>query len=198
MTPGGDSLARGSRVLIRRKRMADASDDYRWRCDPEVARYDGLEPLTMTYSDFAALHAAEIAYADNRRQAFAIDTVEGAHIGSLMFYNARQDRAQVELGVSISDADFRGRGLGTEALVLFACHLFEERGFRRLVMHTFEWNTRAHHSFERAGFRVVARVVRDSATLLRMEALRDEWLAAYRGGLLPGPRDRYQPVATRL
>lgn len=168
-------VARGSRVIVRRKCRADAPDDYRWRSDPEVARYDGVEPLTISYADFVGLHVAELSYSDNRRQVFAIDTIEGQHIGNLMFYNASAETRQAELGVSIGEEAFRGKGYGTEALVAFVRFLWEEYPFGRLQLHTFEWNARARASFEHAGFQAVARVARGSDVLIRMVASRETW-----------------------
>lgn len=188
-------LGRGEHVIVRRKRIADAPDDYRWRTDPEVARFDGAEPLRMTYTDFVGLEAAELAYADNHRQVFAIDTADGLHIGNLMFYNASPETGQAELGISIGDEQFRGSGLGTEALVAFVDFLWRTFPFRRLVMHTFEWNNRARASFERAGFSAEARVIRGSDALIRMVAARETWRTN------PGASEAEpgtSPAATRL
>lgn len=178
-------LGRGVRVVIRYKRASDARDDYRWRTDPEVTRYDGTEPLTVSYADFLGLHIAELSYTDSRRQTFAIDTLDGQHIGNLMYYNASAERMQAEIGVSIGEEAFRGQGYGTDALVAFVAYLWTARDFRKLLLHTYEWNERARASFQHAGFRPVARVIRNNAALIRMEAERSEWLRDYDAGLLP-------------
>lgn len=180
-------LGRGARVLIRYKRTSDAPDDYRWRTDPEVTRYDGNEPLTISYADFLGLHIAELSYSDQRRQTFAIDTLDGLHIGNLMYYNANAERQQAEIGVSIGDAGFRGQGYGTEALVVFVAHIWATRPFSQLLLHTYEWNERARGSFLRAGFNPVARVIRGGEALVRMEARRETWMREYASGALPRP-----------
>lgn len=46
----------------------------------------------------------------------------------------------------------RGRGLGTEALVLLVGHAFDVLGLRRLTLEVFEFNPRARHVYERLGF----------------------------------------------
>jgi RimJ/RimL family protein N-acetyltransferase len=180
-------LARGTNVSIRLKTAADAPDDYRWRTDPEVMRYDGADPLTISYSEFLGLYTAELACVDSRRQAFAIDTTDGQHIGNVMFYNADHQRMQAELGVSIGEPAFRGRGLGSEALVLFVAHLWAAKPFSRLLLHTFDWNERAQASFQHAGFQPIARVSRGQQILIRMEARREWWLLDYEAGRLPSP-----------
>jgi len=192
-------VGRGARVLLRHKRAADAPDDYRWRTDPEVTRYDGTAPLTISYADFLGLHAAELSYSDHRRQVFAIDTHDGLHIGNLMYYNADAGRGEAEIGVSIGEVAFRGQGYGTEALVVFVDYLWTARQFQRLVLHTYEWNERARASFVHAGFKPVARVVRGGAALIRMEARRDEWSPQTgNGGQSPQPEDVDQRRSTVL
>lgn len=186
-------------MLLRHKRAADAPDDYRWRTDPEVTRYDGTAPLTISYADFLGLHAAELSYSDHRRQVFAIDTHDGLHIGNLMYYNADAGRGEAEIGVSIGEVAFRGQGYGTEALVVFVDYLWTARQFQRLVLHTYEWNERARASFVHAGFKPVARVVRGGAALIRMEARRDEWSPQTgNGGQSPQPEDVDQRRSTVL
>ena len=174
-------IAQTPRLRIRRKSVSDAIDDYRWRRDPEVVNFDGVEPTSIPFSVFVNQFQAELEVVNPERCQFSIDDEDGVHIGNIMYYNANRVSGVVELGVAIAERAYRGRGLGQEALRAFLAYLFDELGFQTVQLHTLEWNKKAKTTFEMAGFRATARVLRGSNTLLRMECSRDD---AVRGGVL--------------
>lgn len=177
------------RLVVREKTLDDALDDFRWRRDPEVARYDGAEPLEMAYSEFLRQFHADLVTLNPAREAFAIDTADGRHIGNLMYYNADPLRYTAEIGVSIGELDYRGHGIGSEAVAAFVYYLWVGEHFRRLVLHTLEWNERARRSFERAGFAAANTIRRGGQVYLRMEARRDTWLTQFGSGGIPALPD---------
>ncbi len=164
------------RVRVRRKHRSDALDDYHWRRDPELTRFDASEPVTASFSEF--LHQMEyaIAFRDPRRESFSLDTPDGVHIGNLMYYNVDSGGERAEFGISIAREPYRGRGLGTEATVAFLRYLWQARAFRVVFLHTLEWNHRARRCFRRAGFEETVRVLRNGQWFVRMEARREWWL----------------------
>ena len=44
-------IASGARVDLRVKRLSDAPNDYAWRRDPVLARYDAARPTNLTYEE---------------------------------------------------------------------------------------------------------------------------------------------------
>ena len=173
---GADVVADAGVVRIRRKVRTDAFDDYRWRRDPEIARYDGTVPLTMTFSEFLPLFEHDLAFPDPRKRAFSLDDPEGTHVGNIMYYNVDVAGGSAEIGVSIAAEAERGHGLGTAAVVAFLRFIWQTLPFRVVFLHTLEWNTRARSSFRRAGFDETARVSREGRWFVRMEARREWWL----------------------
>ncbi|MEX2081871.1 MAG: GNAT family N-acetyltransferase [Dehalococcoidia bacterium] len=180
-------------LAIRRKHPGDVHADWRWRNDPVTARFDGAEPVSGSFAEFAAQHQAQVAAPDPNRQQFSLVLPDGTHFGNVMFYNVSPALDQAELGISIGESSCRDRGLGTAAMVLFVRFLFETRPFRRLVLHTFDWNHRAFACFEHAGFAATGDVVyREGGNkLLRMVARREWWLMRdEQGGYAPDRRRR--------
>jgi RimJ/RimL family protein N-acetyltransferase len=169
-----DTLVDAGVLRIRLKRREDALDDFRWRRDPEVARFDGSEPLKSTFTDYLRQVEYDLSFVDPRRQVFSLDSPEGVHFGNIMYYNADGDSA--EIGVCVAQADYRDRGIGTAAMVAFVRYLWNMLGVRELYLHTLDWNVRARASFARAGFEETARIVRDPHVFIRMEARREWWL----------------------
>lgn len=175
---GADHLlvTAGPRVRVRRKRPEDALDEFQWRRDPEIARYDGTAPTDDPYSNFYARFEEDMLGLDPQRRGFAIETPEGLHIGTIVHYNLDTGHQSAELGVTIADPAHRGGGLGTEAVVTFLRFTWETMPFRLVYLHTLEWNERAIRCFQRAGFTGTARVQRRGHWFLRMEARREWWL----------------------
>ncbi len=170
------AVATGRAVVIRRKHPSDALDDYRWRRDPDLARYDSREPLTLPFSDFYERFERDLLYQDPARGSFSIDSPEGEHIGNVMYYNADEYRESAEFGISLGRDSHRGAGLGTDATVTFIRYLWDTLPFRRIYLHTLEWNQRAERCFRRAGFDQTARVFRQDQWFIRMEVRREWWL----------------------
>ncbi|MFQ5880183.1 MAG: GNAT family N-acetyltransferase [Dehalococcoidia bacterium] len=168
-------IAQGAKVVLRRKRLDDASNDYAWRCDPELARFDGVPPLRTPYNDFFASYSQEINYDGSYRRTYAIEDEAGRHIGNVMYYNADRVRGEAELGISIGERAYWSCGYGTDAVNTFVRYLFQELGFRRIYLHTLDWNVRAQRCFFKAGFAPCGSSWRNGQNFIIME-MRSEWL----------------------
>jgi RimJ/RimL family protein N-acetyltransferase len=88
------------------------------------------------------------------------------------------------VGIGIGDRELWGKGYGTEAMKLMLRFAFQELNLRRVSLNTFEYNPRAVHSYEKAGF-VHEGCERDWLhregrrwDLIYMGILREEWLAS--------------------
>ncbi len=145
-------VARSSKVLLREKLLGDATDDFRWRSEPELNRYDAARPLTVGYQEYLALYREELLYPSPYRRSLAIEDETGRHIGNVMYYNIDAVRHEAELGITIGERDYWGQGYGSEAARLLVEVLLTKRGFRRVHLKTLSWNRRARRSFEKVGF----------------------------------------------
>ena len=168
-------VARGARVTLREKRLGDAWNDYRWRSQAELSRFDAARPLTITYPEYLALYREELLYPSPYRRGLAIEDEEGRHIGNIMYYNIDALRQEAELGVTIGEPEYWNKGYGTEAVRLVVEHLLGKPGFRRVYLKTLDWNSRARRSFEKVGFVEYGRAQRAGNSFTLME-IRREWL----------------------
>ncbi|HKZ50511.1 MAG TPA: GNAT family N-acetyltransferase [Dehalococcoidia bacterium] len=164
-----DSNIQGEKVTLRPKRLDDAPRDYAWRCDEEMARYDGVPPLRISLQDFLNTHAEELRYPSPHRQVYAIEDGQGRHIGNIMYYDLDLARGEAELGIAIGDRGYWGRGYGTDAVITFVRHLFTRMPLRRIFLNTLDWNVRAQRAFAKAGFTACGRVFRNGNTFITME-----------------------------
>lgn len=177
--PRDDVVARGRRTVIRRKRAADAEDEYAWRSDPELARYDATPPVRASFRDYQRSWWFDLCFTDVARRSFAVEDEEGRHIGNVMYYNVDPQRGEAELGISIGDRRCWSQGYGTDAVAAMVRVIFRSTGLRRLYLHTLSWNLRAQRCFQKAGFVPCGTAWRNGHTFVVME-LRREWLEAHR------------------
>lgn len=161
-------------VRIRERIASDALDEFRWRRDLELAKFDASEPLAMSYSDYLRHFERELATVDPTRCVFALEAPDGRHIGTIMYYNGTA-AGTAELGITVAEADYRDAGVGVAATQTFLRGLWDAGRLRTVTLHTLEWNERAIRCFERSGFEPNARVFRKQNWFLRMEARREWW-----------------------
>jgi RimJ/RimL family protein N-acetyltransferase len=174
--PAGLGVSSAGRIVIRERTLADAPDEYRWRRDEELARFDGTRPTTLPYSAFIEEFRRDLRFVEASRAAFAIDTHDGIHIGSIIFYNGDHSGSRVEIGMSIGERDYWSDGYGREAAIAFLRYLWDQRPFATVYLHAFDWNTRAIRCFAGLGFEEVRRLVRDDTLFVEMETHRNWWL----------------------
>lgn len=179
-----DVVARGRLTVVRRKRLADAQDEYRWRSDEEIARFDASRPVQAEFENYQRNWSFDYRFTDMAGRSFAVEDENGRHIGNIMYYNIDHQRAEAEIGISIGERDYWSRGYGSDAIEALTRKLMRITSLKRLYLHTLDWNRRAQRAFQRAGFRPCATSWRDGHTFVVMELWR-EWVDA-------GPQ---QPVA---
>ncbi len=109
-------MTTGKRIKIRHKRLSDAKEDYAWQTDPELARLDAATPLDMTYQQYLSEYTFELCYPSSNRHEFAIDTLDGEHIGNCVYYNVNQSESKAEMGIMIGNRDYWNQGYGVEII----------------------------------------------------------------------------------
>jgi RimJ/RimL family protein N-acetyltransferase len=168
-------IARGGLVILREKRLGDAPNDFRWRTDADLARFDAARPFAATYDDYLALYRDELAYPSPYRRSLAIEDAQRRHIGNAMYYNIDTIRREAEIGITIGERDCWSQGFGTDAVKALVRHIFRATGFRRIYLKTLDWNARAQRAFEKAGFRICGRSRRAGNAFIVMEYM-SVWL----------------------
>jgi len=168
-------LLTGEKVVLREKRIDDADNDYTWRADNELARYDGVPPLRLSYREFMLYYGEELRDGSKTKRWFAIDDIDGRHIGNCMYYEVDDDRRQAKLGIIIGEREYWGRGYGTDAVNTLVSHIFEKTKLDRIYLDTLEWNVRAQRCFEKCGFIPCGHTTRRGNDFLVME-LHRSWL----------------------
>lgn len=166
---------------MREKRLSDASNDYEWRSDPELARYDAAPPLKLSFREFMLYYSEQLRQFHEDRRWFAIDNLVGTHIGNCMYYDVDWLKKQAKVGIIIGDRQYWGMGYGTDAVMTMVSHVFGELGLERVYLDTLDWNIRAQRCFRRCGFVICGDMTSKGNHFVIME-LRRGWLEPPRTG----------------
>lgn len=168
-------MLKGKKVVLREKRLEDAANDYAWRSDEELARLDAAPTLRMSFMEFLANYADELRYPSPQRRRFAIETLDGKHIGNCMYYDIDEDRGEAELGIMIGDRDYWDQGYGADAITTLLDHIFSTTKLNRIYLNTLEWNIRAQRCFQKCGFVPIEQARRHNRDFIVMEIYRSSW-----------------------
>jgi len=163
------------KTRLRGKKLGDASHDYSWQTDPELAALDAVTPSPLTYQDYLSRYTVELSYPPSRRERFAIETEEGEHIGNCTYYAVDHKRGEAEIGIMIGNRDYWDKGYGADAVTHLLDHIFGQTRLERLYLKTLVDNTRAQKCFAKCGFTPCGNLKRDNYNFMLMELHRQNW-----------------------
>jgi len=173
---GPAHVIKGKRIVLREKTIDDARSDYDWESDPELARLDAASPVKIPFGRYRVDYAEELRnhYYGSRR--FAVDTLDGKHIGNCAYYNISEETAETELGIMIGDRAYWSQGYGTDTITTLLSYIFYNTKLDRVYLKTLASNYRAQHCFLKSGFKPFVRQVKNGHDFLFMEIFRKDWL----------------------
>lgn len=169
------AMVMGRKIKLLSKRLSDVHNEYRWRTDPELAELDATDVPLTTFSEYLSIYTRDLRYHSSRREEFAIETLEGKHIGNCLCYDVDETRGEAELGIMIGERDYWNAEYGTDAVTTLVNYMFSHRKLDRIYLKTLAWNIRAQKCFKKCGFTEYNRVLRDGYNFLLMEIYRKEW-----------------------
>ena len=165
----------GSNIKLRDKSLGDALDDYIWRTDPELVRLDAAPLVTITFSRYLEDYAHELRYPSLTRHRFAMETLDGKHIGNCSYYNIDETKGEAELGIMIGNRDYWDKGYGADTVTTLVNHIFHQTNLQRIYLKTLDSNSRAQKCFKKCGFTPCGHLFRDGFSFTLMEINRKQW-----------------------
>lgn len=163
------------KTRLREKMLTDARSDYTWQTDPELAALDAVPPSQLSYQDYLSRYAIELRYPSARRKRFAIETMDGEHIGNCTYYAIDHKRAEAEMGIMIGNRGYWDRGYGADAINQLLDYIFSQTRLDRIYLKTLVKNTRAQKCFAKCGFTPCGNLMRDGYNFTLMELYRQSW-----------------------
>jgi len=165
----------GNKIRLRNKRLADARDDYTWQTDPELARLDAVPLLNVTFAQYLSDYANQLRYPSSIRHQFAVETLEGKHIGNCVYYDINETKSEAQLGIMIGNSDYWDKGYGADAVATLVNYIFCQTSLRRIYLKTLDWNGRAQKCFKKCSFTPYGHLAKDGFRFVFMEIYREQW-----------------------
>jgi len=166
-----------------------ARSEVRWQRDTEFHRLADSGPAEMT-SEKRIKEWLEKRFEEGfkpERYPFSIRTLDQDKLIGFIGLWADFVHAEGGVGIGIGEREFWGKGYGTDAMRLILQYAFTELNLQRVFLALHEYNVRALHSYEKAGFRLEGRTRGDQhregkrTDTLWMGILREEWLQQQNG-----------------
>jgi len=165
----------GSKIILRKKRLADAQNDYQWQTDHELAQLDAVPPITLTLEKYLSAYASELRYSSPTRHSFAVETLDGDHIGNCVYYDVNEGKGEAELGIMIGNRNYWDKGYGTDVVTTLVNHVFRQTNLSRIYLKTLDSNIRAQKCFRKCNLTPYGHLVRDGFSFVLMETHRKQW-----------------------
>lgn len=114
-----------------------------WLNDPEVTQW-------LLIGDMPITRLAEKGYLENMSKSddgnisFAIETLDGVHIGFAGIHQINRHSGTCSTGTVIGDKNYWGQGIGTDVVRTRARYIFEVLGLRMILTACFSENTASH------------------------------------------------------
>jgi len=168
-------MINGSKVIVCHKSLVDASDDYAWQTDSELAHLTATQPLTTDFLDYLLQYASQLRNRRPIKHQFAVKTRNGKHIGNCAYYNINKTKGEAEIGIIIGDRHYWDRGYGTDAVSSLVSHVFKQTNLSRIHLKTLESNKRAQRCFSKCGFAIYGHVIINGHSYILMEIHISHW-----------------------
>jgi RimJ/RimL family protein N-acetyltransferase len=140
----------GSRIRLRRIERQDIPTFVRWFGDPEVREY---LMINRPISNAEEERWFERKLEEEDSEIYAIETMDGAHIGNIELFNIDTRHRHAELGIVIGEKAYWGQGYGSDAVRTLLRFGFEEMNLHRVFLRVYEDNARGIRAYEKCGFR---------------------------------------------
>ncbi len=103
------------------------------------------------------------------RKFFSLVTMpEMTLVGNCGFVEIDDVKNEAVLRITIGNPDFRGKGLGTEAVSLLLQHARTHSGWKRVTLKVLKSNIRALRTYEKSGFRTTGEETKQNKPILTM------------------------------
>lgn len=162
-------------IRLRERKFDDVVDNYNWQTDPELVQLDAAPPITVTMPQYISFYISELRHPSPKRQTFAIETMDGKHIGNCSYYDINEKMGETQLGIMIGDRDYWNKGYGTETVKALLDLIFENHAFKRVYLKTLLMNVRAQRCFQKCGFSFLKNLKQDHFQFMVMEISREAW-----------------------
>ena len=151
-------IVQGTAVVLTPQQRENVPTYWHWICDPEVNAGLVDTGACVTIENEYDWYDRSVAKASPESVNFDIHERNGMRlVGDCGIFDIDRVAGTAECGILIGEKDCWNRGYGTETMVLLAQYAFDTLGLCNLMLHVYDFNTRAIAAYRRAGFHEAGR-----------------------------------------
>jgi UDP-4-amino-4,6-dideoxy-N-acetyl-beta-L-altrosamine N-acetyltransferase len=140
----------GQKTRLRRIEREDIPTFVRWFSDPQVREFLKLNrPISKAEEE--KWFERQLDRQDS--ELFAIETMDGTHIGNIGLDSIDWVHRQAELGIVIGEQEYWSQGYGSDAIRTLLRFAFQEMNLHRVSLRVYQDNARGIRAYEKCGFR---------------------------------------------
>jgi RimJ/RimL family protein N-acetyltransferase len=144
----------GKKVILRSIEIQDVDTIRSWNFDPEVTNF--FEPrLPISMQEQTNWFNAQVG-SSSKKKLIICDRESNSSIGVIGLMHIDHVNKSVELGITIGDSSYLGKGFAKDAMLTIMNFLFNQFNMNQIYLTTFETNKDAIRLFEKVGFNLVA------------------------------------------
>ncbi len=147
----GDLFA-GKLVRLTAPRPDDKDIMAKWSQDAEYLRLLDYDPARPRPVELFAEDKEEQKKHEANRFEFRIRTLDDDRLIGFVELVVTWNHQTAWVGIGIGEADYRGKGYGSDALRVAVSYAFRELGLYRVSLGVFAYNQRAIRAYEKVGF----------------------------------------------
>lgn len=142
----------GERVRLRSIERDDLARLWSFNNDLDVELAGGGDPpMPQSYDRLVAEFEQQVSSGGRDGNSFAIES-DGLFIGQCALFNINAVARTCELGITIGDSAYWGRGYGRESVMLLLDYGFRHHNLHKVWLHVHASNVRAVRSYQACGF----------------------------------------------
>lgn len=150
----------GDRIMLREYKREDLEHIRKWVNDPEVV--DNLSDIFLaphTLDETEEYLNSVLKGGQRNTYCFVIaDRETEDYIGQIDLINIDWKNRSGEIAIVIGEGIHRGKGIGSEALLVLQEFVFNRLNMNRLEIRVHSFNTRAHRCYLKSGFKEEGRL----------------------------------------
>ena len=151
-------MLRGKLVQLRSIRRADLPRQLEFNNSVEVELAGGGDPPTpQSLERLEAQYDIDVARGGRDGPSFGIEA-DGKFIGQCALFNFNHVARTAEIGITIGDTAYWGRGFGRETIRLLVDHAVMQLNLRKVWLHVHARNERAQRAYAACGFKEEGRL----------------------------------------
>lgn len=141
----------GEKIYLRLNEMRDKEIMFKGVHEPVGAKLTGTH-ATFTMEQIVAYIQRNIA--GEGRFAWVICLLDDTVVGEVVINDIDEDNRSANIRIALFNAQYFGKGYGTEALRLAIDYGFKQGKLHRIELGVYAFNSRAIHVYEKVGFKL--------------------------------------------